>query len=68
MLQNIFVLALFHSNDRAQFGNNVIFQKNIDRLNYLQTNGISIKTIYFEGVIKFRVVAVTGDNLGLNCI
>lgn len=66
LLQNIFLLALFHSSDRVEFGNGIIFQKVIEQLNYLRVTGIAIKSIEFEGAIKFSVVCITGDNLGLN--
>lgn len=66
LLHNIFLLALFHSSDRVEFGNRIIFQKVIDQLNYIQNTGVLVKTKEFEGVIKFSVVCITGDNLGLN--
>ncbi|KAL4720581.1 hypothetical protein ACJJTC_013506 [Scirpophaga incertulas] len=66
LLQNIFILALFHSSVRTTFGNNITFQKVFDLLNDLKLNGINADNKQYKGVIRFHVAAVTGDNLGLN--
>lgn len=66
-LNSIFLLALFHSSDRVDFGNRLIFQKVIDELNELSTKGISICINNVHQLqIKFHVVAITGDNAGIN--
>lgn len=67
-LNNILMLGLFHESDRIAFGNNIIFQKVFDQLNHLKTNGITIQSQKFNGTIKFHVVCLTGDNLGLNSV
>uniref|UniRef100_A0A1Y1MPJ3 C2H2-type domain-containing protein n=1 Tax=Photinus pyralis TaxID=7054 RepID=A0A1Y1MPJ3_PHOPY len=67
-LKNIFMLALFHASDRAQFGNEIIFKNVIDQLNDLHVNGIQVETSVYSGVIKFHVASIIGDNLGLNSI
>lgn len=65
-LRNIFMLALFHSSDRIRFGNKVVFEPIIQQLNFLSNAGINVSTDVYEGVIKFRVVCISGDNFGLN--
>lgn len=65
-LKHIFLLNLFYSSDRVTFGNNIIFRKVIEELIFLFRTGISVSTDNFKGTLKFRVVAITGDNLGLN--
>ncbi|KAF2889963.1 hypothetical protein ILUMI_16211 [Ignelater luminosus] len=62
-LSNIFLFALFYSNDRKLFGNN-IFSKLIEELQYLQDNGILVlnETVYF------KVGLIFGDNLGVHGI
>lgn len=65
-LNQIFILALFHTSDRVMFGNKIIFHKVIEELNFLSKSGIIVNTAIFSGIIKFRIGAITGDNLGLN--
>ncbi|KAF2885598.1 hypothetical protein ILUMI_20582 [Ignelater luminosus] len=62
-LNNIFLFALFYSNDHKLFGNN-IFSKLIEELQYLQDNGILVlnETVYF------KVGLISGDNLGVHSI
>lgn len=66
LLNCIFMFSLFHASDRREFGNKVIFEKPIEHLNGLSSEGVSISTEYFSGTLKFHVVCFTGDNLGLN--
>lgn len=65
-LSYIFVLGLFHSSDRVQFGNGMVFRRIIDEINYLSETGIIVNTNSYQGTIKFRLGALTGDNLGLH--
>lgn len=65
-LSGIFVLGLFHSSDRVRFGNGMIFRRIIDEINYLSHTGFVVDTDVFQGTIKFRLGALTGDNLGLH--
>ncbi|XP_022164877.1 uncharacterized protein LOC111029935, partial [Myzus persicae] len=67
-LNNIFLTLLFHSSDRQQFGNNIIFRPLIDELNYLKETGIEVNTDKFEGNIKFELGLIIGDNLGVHSI
>lgn len=66
LLDSIFVLAFFHASDRVKFGNNVVFNKPIEELNLLSERGIPVNSAIFTGFLKFHVVALAGDNLGLN--
>uniref|UniRef100_A0A8D8ZTC5 C2H2-type domain-containing protein n=2 Tax=Cacopsylla melanoneura TaxID=428564 RepID=A0A8D8ZTC5_9HEMI len=66
LLENIYILALFHTSDRNKFGNKMVFNKVIDELNALSERGIPLSSSAFTGIIKFHVVAIAGDNLGLN--
>ncbi|KAI5733501.1 hypothetical protein M8J76_012693 [Diaphorina citri] len=68
LLSNILLFGLFHASDRLTFGNNVVFHNIIEQLNDLQENGIKVKYCEFDVVLKFKVVCLTGDNLGLNGI
>ena len=65
-LQNIFLFVLFYSFDKVQFCNAVIFSKVINSLNNLSKNGIIVKTDTYNGVIKFQLCALVGDNLALS--
>lgn len=68
LLNNIFLAGLCHSSDKSQFGNKAVFDNVIKELNYLKITGIVMNTHFFKGTLKFQVVAITGDNLGLNSI
>lgn len=65
-VENIFVLAFFHTSDRVKFGNKVVFKKCIEELNTLSDRGIPVNSNLFKGVLKLHVVALSGDNLGIN--
>lgn len=67
-LSNIFLAMLFHSTDRLQFGNAIIFQPVIEELNYLSTVGISFDIPNFNGVVYFELALILGDNLGIHSI
>ncbi|KAE9542466.1 hypothetical protein AGLY_003327 [Aphis glycines] len=67
-LNNIFLTPLFHSSDRQQFGNNIIFRPLIDELNYLKETGIEVNTDKFEGNIKFELNLIIRDNLLVHSI
>jgi len=68
VLSNIFLALLFHSSDRVEFGNNVIFNPLIDELNYLQETGIEIDTPVFKGTLYYDLGLIIGDNLGIHSI
>ncbi|XP_060855137.1 uncharacterized protein LOC132932792 [Metopolophium dirhodum] len=68
VLSNIFLALIFHSSDRVEFGNRIIFQPLIDELNFLQETGIEISTPDYEGKLYFELGLILGDNLGLHSI
>ncbi|KAF0713678.1 SAM domain-containing protein, partial [Aphis craccivora] len=68
VLSNIFLALLFHSSDRVEFGNNVIFNPLINELNFLQETGIQIDTSVFKGTLYFDLGLIIGDNLGIHSI
>ncbi|CAI6360173.1 unnamed protein product [Macrosiphum euphorbiae] len=67
-LSNIFLALLFHSSDRVQFGNRVIFNSIIDEFNFLMKTGVYIDSLKFKGTIYFELGLILGDNLGLHAI
>lgn len=66
-LKYILPVALFFSEDRKTFGNEAIFTPVITELNLLDSEGISVEHVKIKK-IKFQVVLILGDNLGLNGI
>jgi len=68
-IKYIFLFALFHYSDRlTETNNQTAFQPVINELNYLSRVGISLDIPEFRGVIKFKLGAILGDNLGLHSI
>jgi hypothetical protein len=67
-LNSVLLLALFHSSDRTALGNKRMFEKVIEDLNILSDNGILLNVYGLPRRVKFHVVCITGDNLGLNGI
>lgn len=64
-LDYIYLVILYFSKDRKEFGNAKIFKPIIDELNYLQNTGVKIDYQEFK-CIKFILLGILGDNLGLN--
>lgn len=67
-LQNIILALLFHSDDRKAFGNNNVFRILVDELQFLEQTGIVITHRGKEMRIKFVLVLILGDNLGLHTL
>ncbi|XP_047998826.1 uncharacterized protein LOC125236159 isoform X1 [Leguminivora glycinivorella] len=67
-LENIFLALLFYSNQRVNFGNKAVFQPLLDELNFLENCGIDILSNNEKLKVKFYLIALSGDNLGLNSI
>lgn len=67
-LENVFLSLLFYSGDRQKFGNRKTFQPLIDDLLLLETIGLNINVKDQVFNVKFCVVLVTGDNLGVHSI
>ena len=68
LVNNIFFALLFHSSDRLQYKNAHVFHIVIDKLNFLQLEGIILDTQNGKQQIFFSSGLITGDNLGLNSI
>lgn len=68
-LQNIFLSLIFYSGDRVHFGNQVTFDVLIRELKFLEKTGVDITTEHGGLVnIKFHMIALIGDNLGIHSI
>lgn len=67
-LENVFVAQVFHSNDRVYFGNEAIFNKIIEELMFLEEVGIDVALPTKNVTVKFILVTLSGDNLGLHGI
>lgn len=65
-LENIFVAMLFSAADDSKFGTNCCFERLVDELNTLATDGIKIVVDGVETVIYFVLGLYLGDNLSLN--
>ncbi|CAI6377673.1 unnamed protein product [Macrosiphum euphorbiae] len=65
-LENIFLVSLFKSKDRQEYGNHAVFSELISELKFLETTGIDI---LYNGKINkvfFSLGLILGDNLGLH--
>lgn len=68
-LENIFLFLLFNTLDRNKIDLKIIFSRVISELNFLENEGISISLANgLEKKILFKLVVVTGDNLGLQTL
>lgn len=67
-LSEIFLAALINAKDLKKFGNDSCFKNLVVELNFLEKEGISIKTSSGTKNVHFILGLVIGDNLGLNCI
>ena len=65
-LNNIFVACIFYTKYRKIYGNKAIFQKVIDQINLLSSDGISLNINGSEQKVYFRCVLLIGDNKALN--
>ena len=67
-LQSHFLLAVYKSDDAKTYGIDVVLRPIVDELKTLERDGITVNTRNYQGVVKFSIVQVVGDNLGLNGI
>lgn len=65
-LQNIIVTTVMYSKDRAFCGNKKVFEKLIDELNMLSTEGSTFRIGNEEKTIYFECLLFGGDYLGRN--
>lgn len=64
----IFLVLLYFSSDRVEFGNRRIFQPLIDEFNFLIDHGIEFDTPEFKGTVYFELALILGDNLGIHSV
>lgn len=65
-LENTFLFAIFNTLDRTAVGNEMIFSKVIEELQYLAVEGITVTRPSGPVKIYFSLGPMLGDNLGLN--
>lgn len=65
-LENFFLVLLFKSQDRKEFGNKKTFAPLIEELNFLEHVGITININGNARKIYFVLGLLFGDNLGLH--
>lgn len=66
-LSSTFLLMLFYTEDKKEFGNNRLFQPLVSELNKLSTIGIDINIGKYKKVYLLASL-ILGDNLGVNSI
>jgi len=67
-LKNLFLTLLFFSEDRSLYGSESVLRTLVEEIKYLQQHGIQINIAGQNCEIKFILVQILGDNLGLNSI
>lgn len=67
-LQSHFLLAVYKSLDAKTYGLDTVLRPIVEEIQCLERDGITVDTPSFQGVVKFTVVQVVGDNLGLNAM
>lgn len=67
-INNIFLALLFNSTVRKDFGNQIIFNKLIEEIIFLETIGVDIVVDNKNYKLYFSLTLIVGDNLGLHSI
>ena len=67
-LNSIILALLVHAKDHKKFGNKKVFSKLVEELNFLRTEGIFVNVGGMKRKVKFQLILILGDNLGLNTI
>lgn len=67
-LRSHFLLAVYKTDDAKTYGLDALLKPIVAELRSLETDGIILNTPNFQGTVKFAVVQVLGDNLGVNAI
>ena len=65
-LSSILLTMLVHAKDHKEFGNKKVFSKLVNELNFLRNEGIIVDLNGSKQIVKFQLVLILGDNLGLN--
>lgn len=68
VLQSQFLLAVYKSDDAAAHGLDAILRPIVEEIRDLERDGILVNTPNYQGVVKFTVLQVVGDNLGLHSV
>lgn len=67
-LRSLFLWAVYKSDDAKTYGIDAVLHPIVEELKGLEKEGIFLEAGNFKGVVKFSVVQVLGDNLGINAI
>ena len=67
-LDCIIFSSLFHTTDKKESSNAIVFKHLMEELNFLSKEGILINNNGVKQRVKFQLVLILGDNLGLNGI
>jgi len=67
-LKNLFLALMFYSEDRSLYGSDTILKTLVEEIKRLQSHGIQMTINGKDYEIKFVLVQILGDNLGLNSI
>jgi len=67
-LKNLFLTLMFYSADRLLYGSEPILRTLVEEIKCLQSDGIKMSICGNDCEIKFVLVQILGDNLGLNSI
>lgn len=67
-LQSKFLLAVYKSDDVVTYGLDAILRPIVEEIRCLESDGIFVNTPNYQGVVKFTVVQVVGDHLGLHVV
>jgi len=67
-LKNLFLALMFYSEDRSLYGTNAVLRTLVEEIKSLQRHGIKISIAGQDCEIRFVLVQILGDNLGLNSI
>lgn len=67
-LSSILLMSIVRSSDIKKFGYYATFSPTVDEINYLQNEGIFVMYKDLRVKIKFKLLLIVGDNLGLNSI
>lgn len=66
IVDNIFLILLFHNEDRKWFGNKRTFSPLIEELQFLESKGVIINTSEGNKTVFFILALLLDDNLGLH--
>ena len=59
---------MYKSDDAATYGLDAILRPLVEKIRCLESDGIIVNTPSYQGVVKFTVAQVVGDNLDLHGI